>query len=202
MAKLSDLQLFKGKISDVKREILTRTSGSTSISTDAFTGKVSGSGSVETQHKYYTEFEINGTQFRFDGDFTFKDGDEVALYAELTGNGFYQAKILKNATRNFFDNEIEKPNNQFLEFIGGFVIGYVLGMVMVLVVGLVADKILNRADVAEMLNSNYALNIAIYGVFCPILGLLGGRSGYKNAKGKRTKLADMVKEIQGYKGEK
>ena len=205
MAKLSDLQLFKGKISDVKREILTRTSGSTSISTNAFTGKVSGSGSVETQHKYYTEFEINGTQFRFDGDFTFKDGDEVALYAELTGNGFYQARILKNATRNFFDNEITKEIHPIFAIIRGFFSGYMGGLFIIFIIGLIASFVLD----VELKNLTVAgsqtdrlLTIATFCVVCPILGLLGSRIECKIARTQRTKLADMVKEIQGYKGEK
>ena len=205
MAKLSNLELFKGKISDVKREILTHTSGSTSISTNPFTDRVSGSGSVETHHQYYTEFELCGTQFRFDGDFTFKDGDEVALYAERTGKGFCKVKILKNATRNFFDNEVEKESHQIFAFIGGFFGGYVGGLFIIFIIGLIASFVLG-VDLKELTpagsKADRLLTIATFCVVCPILGLLGSFTEYKKRKAERAKFAAMIAEIQSYKGEK
>lgn len=109
------LELFKGEISNAKKEVLTHTSGETKIATTGvFTREVSGSGSVQTHHEHYNEFAINNTQFRCYGDYTFKDGDKVALGAYPTNQGFYEVGIAKNATRNFILAILESHSHHLL----------------------------------------------------------------------------------------
>lgn len=112
------MEVFKGKISNIRQQVLSHTSGNTSISTNAFTGNVSGSGSVQTHQEHYTDFELDGKVFRCDGNYMFKEGDSVALGAYDNGQGFWQVRILKNATRNFYFSHLRKRMP-----IGGFIRG-------------------------------------------------------------------------------
>lgn len=110
MASLLNVELFKGTINNVKKEVLTHTSGDTSISTNTFTGKVSGGGNVATYHEHYTDFKIDNQRFRCWGDYAFEDGDKVVLYASPTNKGFHKVETCKNFTRNFVAGKIKTPN--------------------------------------------------------------------------------------------
>lgn len=118
-----DLEAFEGKICNVKKERLTHTSGTiepVNIKTKKsaiITGDIiditgsGGGGSINTVHFYYTDFDIGDKSFRCEGDYTFKDGDTVVLYAYLTNQGFYQIEALKNLSRDFYAIKLKKPEN-------------------------------------------------------------------------------------------
>ncbi|WP_286005329.1 hypothetical protein [Campylobacter avium] len=69
-------------------------------------GKTTGSidGDIKTVHKHFVNFDIDDKSFRLDGDFVFKDGDKVALFAVNTGMGYYKVRMLTNHTKNFSYN--------------------------------------------------------------------------------------------------
>lgn len=198
------LELFKGKISDVKKQLLTNTVGSTKISTNPFTDRVSGSGSVETYHEYYTEFEIDGNQFRFDGDYTFKDGDNVALYAYRTKKGFYKVEILKNTTRNFFDNQLEKPSGAIRNILEGFGGGFIWGLLLVAILTLISYILgyLFGFDIDAILppgsTANHITTIVAFCVICPLLGLWGAKISFQKGKKTLIEFKARVKEIEDY----
>lgn len=117
-----DLEAFEGKICNVRKERLTHTSGtiepvniktsrSAIIVGDVNISGSGGGGSINTVHFYYTDFDIGDQSFRCEGDYTFKDGDTVVLYAYLTNQGFYQIEALKNLSRDFYAIKLKKPEN-------------------------------------------------------------------------------------------
>lgn len=100
------MKRFGGIISNCKKEVLTHTSGSTTIESKRnlilfWDMRVEGGGKVETTHEHYTDFEIDDKVFRCYGDFMFKDGDKVSLYATESSKGYYRVEWIKNFTRDF-----------------------------------------------------------------------------------------------------
>lgn len=194
------MELFKGTISEVKKEILTHTSGVTRISTKdrLFGGKdVVGSGSVETKHEHYTDFLLDGKAFRCHGDYIFKDGDEVVLYAEQSNQGFCKVVILKNFTHNFVIFAKKK------RAIGEFLLMAVLGapgltLFLMLVCFVVYFIVRIFVDVPENVHSivNKVSEYTLKGFFVlfEILAVYGLFDGLKSNKN----LAKLNAQIQNY----
>ena len=189
------MEVFKGKISNVNKQVLSHTSGSTSISTGAFTGKVSGSGSVETHHKHYAEFELNGKIFRCDGDYMFKDGDSVALGAYDNGQGFWQVRILKNATRNFYFSHLRK-RIPLGGFIGGLLAGFFGSAIVILLILWILDKIVGFSKAVKESN----LSAIAYLVVVSVLAILIAIKSYKSINDERKTTLYFEGQIKDYAG--
>lgn len=183
MASLLNVELFKGTINNVKKEVLTHTSGDTSISTNTFTGKVSGGGNVATYHEHYTDFKIDNQRFRCWGDYAFEDGDKVVLYASPTNKGFHKVETCKNFTRNFVSGKIKAPNGGLWE-----TIKVVLSIILValLVISIVVSFI--ESPIIENIVAGVILLIAVVLIFFVFVGGI--------AEGKETK--QLNKEIANY----
>lgn len=68
---------------------------------------------------YETEFTIENTIFRYEGDYYFTDGDKVALYAIPQGNGTHYVNAFYNITRDVFV-PVRKLNYPIWSSIGWF----------------------------------------------------------------------------------
>lgn len=97
----TEAQFFKGVISNCKSETLTHTSGKISTNWELFRGNVK-RGKIETRYTHYVDFDMDNKVFRCNGEYPFRDGDKVALYAVPNANGYYQVLNAKNLTRDFF----------------------------------------------------------------------------------------------------
>ena len=188
------MQIFKGKISNVNKQVLSHTSGSTSVSTGAFTGKVSGSGSVETHHEHYAEFELDGKVFRCDGDYMFKDGDSVALGAYDNGQGFWQVKILKNATRNFYFSHLRK-RIALGGFIGGLFGGFFGFGFLFWVVWWALNKFVFDGSIGNSKIAFYAYCVAVV-----VSSILTAIKFYKSVNDERKTAIYFEGQIKDYAG--
>lgn len=117
------LQLFQGVVSNCKENVLSSTYGNISTNADGYV-----SGSIGTRHNYYTTFDIGEVKFKCSGEYPFRDGDKVILYASLD-DGYFKVQIFKNFTRNIV---VEYPlslssNDYFDAFVGAMpLIGFSL----------------------------------------------------------------------------
>ena len=189
------MQIFKGKISNVNKQVLSHTSGSTSVSTGAFTGKVSGSGSVETHHEHYAEFELDGKVFRCDGDYMFKDGDSVALGAYDNGQGFWQVQILKNATRNFYFSHLRK-RIALGGFIGGLLLGFWGSGAIILLILWILDKIVGFSKAVKESNLSAIAYLVVVGVLAVLIAV----KSYKSINDERKTTIYFEGQIKDYAG--
>ena len=186
------LELFKGEISNAKKEVLTHTSGETKIATTGvFTREVSGSGSVQTHHEHYNEFAINNTQFRCYGDYTFKDGDKVALGAYPTNQGFYEVGIAKNATRNFYFSNLRKPFAPFA-FLRAFLSGFFgLGW-LVIICSWILSKVIGFDD--TILNILVSICMAVVFIF----SFLYAKRCFVEAREEKMTTINFEKDIEAF----
>lgn len=201
MSNLSNLQAFNGQISKVRKEVLTHTSGhigGVHTNVGLFDGKArvsGGGGSIETTHEHYTDFVIGKVAFRCYGDFVFKDDDNVSLYAKPTNQGFYEAKLLKNATKNFLANHI-KLKNPIKEFIKIFLGGAFGSWLVIVLVALIIDYLfidITKPSLAYSICKNIIIVVALF------LGFLLGKDEYKKAKENREIFDKIYKELSEYK---
>lgn len=206
-----DLELFKGKISNVEKRVLTHTSGeigSTNIRTKttilgerAVVGG-GGGGKIETTHEHYTDFNIGNTAFRCGGDYIFKKDDNIILYAYPTNQGFYQVEVLKNITRNFRIWNLKEPKCPLLPPILSFIFGFLgYGFLGLFGVGLIKG-ILAIFHIGESISDGSVM----LGAFI-LVGFFGGIAMYRESEEKRTnypkfkqKYDEIIKEFAEYKG--
>ena len=189
------MEVFKGKISNIRQQVLSHTSGNTSISTNAFTGNVSGSGSVQTHQEHYTDFELDGKVFRCDGNYMFKEGDSVALGAYDNGQGFWQVRILKNATRNFYFSQLRKrmPIGGFIRglfggFFGSGIVFWLILWILAKIVGF--SKAVKESHLPPFA---YLAVVAFLAVFIAI-------KSYKNISDERKTTLYFERQVKDYAG--
>lgn len=146
------MERFEGVISNCKKEVLTHTHGNTTIESKRnwilfWDMRVEGGGRVETTHEHYTDFEINDKVFRCYGDFMFKDGDKVSLYAVESSKGYYRVEWIKNFTRDFCvgespikptDNTQMQPQSMFDVIIMCAIMGAMSGILVGVPVAFIA----------------------------------------------------------------
>ena len=204
---MADLELFKGKISKVKKEVLTHTSGEieksdikikTSYSLTfgkSISGK-GGGGKITTTHEHYTNFKIDKTSFRCAGDYNFDEGDEVMLYASETNQGFYEVLLLKNASSNFVvENYL--PSTPILSGAGG-IFGAGFGFIVVVKIISFIVSLIMGIDRQSTAYELWDTCVIVVGV---IIGFFVGKYLYKNSKKENTIFDEAYKEIIKYNGE-
>ena len=213
---MPNLELFKGKISNVNKQVLTHTSGEIEksdikIKTNysltfgkTISGKGGGGGGkITTTHEHYTDFNIAQTAFRCEGDYIFQDGDSVILQAEPTNQGFYKIKFLKNATKNFTIGELKftapvEPSPIFLSIVICLFAGVGVWLLFLLGSFLVGFFIDIDKEAATYAAWEYA-RIGIAALF----GLWAGKKEYHAQKAmipnfevEKAKFEKMKKEIE------
>ena len=214
---MADLELFKGKISKVKKEVLTHTSGEIEksdikIKTNysltfgkSISGKGGGGGGkIETTHEHYTDFNIDQTAFRCWGDYMFQDGDSVVLQGYPTNQGFYEIEFLRNATRNFTIGKLAgpiKPSPIFLSIVICLLAS--LGVWLLLLLGSFVASLF--IDISKETTA-YAVWENVRIVLAVLFGLWAGKKEYQAQKAKipsfeaeKIAFEKLKKEIEEYK---
>ena len=187
------MEFFKGIVSNVKRETFSDTTGYVDGNIKGSVGssygifgdrlKVSGGttgkikGEIKTEHRHFLNFDIDDKSFRLDGDFVFKDGDKVALFAVNTGMGYYKVRTLTNHTKNFSYNtpyiqplkELEvEPTNKISTFmsicIKSFVV-YILLRVILFFLSFIIS--LSYSDVLSLVLALLYFAFRMFDAFSP-----------------------------------
>ena len=193
------MQIFKGKISNVNKQVLSHTSGG-SVWTTA-SGEVKGT-SVYTHHEHYTDFELDGRVFRCYGDYIFRNGDSVAFVATQTNQGFYLIRMLKNVTSNFYFSEFKKRFPLFV-FLKKFLSIFIISAI---IVAFTSDALYNA--IMTQFDLSFGFGIGLYRVdfgllltiIAAIVGFLVGAFAYRKVSKERKIISYCEKEIKGYMG--
>lgn len=173
------MELFKGVISNCKKDVLSTTTGYTSGIIDTkdslFSGKnVKGNirGEIKTEHTHYIHFSIDGVSFRLEGDYVFENGDIVALYAENSGKGYHNVRFFKNFTRGFW--VLPKQRTIFGEKISTIGSGIVVMIVLCVLIGLCFHFFVSYETISKSAQINIAVAISVVTGFYLILRMMKG----------------------------